>query len=171
MAVCSKCGATSSWLNKFEGPHCHDCRAILARNSVSDVAAERAAAQAEDKARFEAAAARIILTTETAHNLPVAERLDIVTAEVVVGLHLFKDIAAGFRDVFGGRSKVMQDGLRDARHMALSEIRLEAQALGADAVVGIDLDYSQISTGGGNMLFLVASGTAVKLEKESENER
>lgn len=107
--------------------------------------------------------AGIILTTETAHNLPVAERLDIVTAEVVIGMHLFKDIASAFRDTFGGRSKVMQEGLRDARKVALQELRAEAYALGADAVAGINLDYSEISGGGKSMLFLVASGTAVTL--------
>ncbi|MBN8294701.1 YbjQ family protein [Rhodobacter sp. NTK016B] len=105
----------------------------------------------------------MVLTTETAHNLPVAERLDIVSAEVVIGMHLFKDIASAFRDTFGGRSKGMQDGLRDARKTALNELRSEALALGADAVVGIDLDYSEISGSGKSMLFLVASGTAVTL--------
>lgn len=166
MAICSKCGASSSWLNKFEGPYCHDCRAILARIPTSDAAAELAATQAAREARADAAK-RIILTTETAHNLPVAERLDIVTAEVVIGLHLFKDIAAGFRDVFGGRSQVMQDGLRDARRTALAELRLEAHDLGADAIVGVALDYSQIGAASSNMLFLVASGTAVKLVREN----
>lgn len=58
----------------------------------------------------------------------------------------------------------MQQGLKEARTAALDELRAEALALGADAVVGIDLDYSEISGGGKSMLFLVASGTAVKLE-------
>ena len=166
MAVCEHCGSKSSWMEPLlYGKYCGVCwPKVQAQEETA--ARDRAEAARADRAAFEAAAARIILTTETAHNLPVAERLDIVTAEVVVGLHLFKDIAAGFRDVFGGRSKVMQDGLRDARRMALSELRLEAQVLGADAVVGIDLDYSQISTGGGNMLFLVASGTAVRLARD-----
>jgi len=107
---------------------------------------------------------RIILTTETAHNLPVSERIDIVTAEVVVGMHLFKDVASALSDIFGGRSKTMQNGLREARKAALTELRQEAYDLGADAVVGVDLDYSEISGGGKSMLFLVASGTAVKLQ-------
>lgn len=111
------------------------------------------------------AASQIILTTETAHNLPVADRLDIVTAEVVIGMNLFKDIFSAFSDTFGGRSKTMQEGLRQARQNALTELRREAHALGADAVVGVDLDYSEISGGGKSMLFLVASGTAVTLHK------
>lgn len=164
MATCAKCGAISTWLTKFDGEYCPNCRAILARDPQSDVSAQNAAFRAAQEAT-NAAASRIVVTTETAHNLPVAERLDIVTAEVVVGMHLFKDIAMIFRDGFGGRSKVMQDGLREARKTALDELRLEAHALGADAVVGVDLDYSEISGGGKSMLFLVASGTAVKLDR------
>ena len=118
--------------------------------------------QAEAK-RQKTVLEKIILTTEASHNLPVAQRLDIVTAEVVIGMHLFKDIGAVLRDVFGGRSETMQRGLKHARKAALAELRLEAFELGADAVVGIDLDYSEISGGGKSMLFLVASGTAVKL--------
>lgn len=125
--------------------------------------AHRAAATTDHRSR-EADLSRIILTTETAHNLPVSHRLDIVTAEVVIGMHLFKDMASALRDTFGGRSQTMQSGLRDARKAALAELRQEALDLGADAVVGVDLDYSEISGGGKSMLFLVASGTAVKLQ-------
>lgn len=114
------------------------------------------------------AASKIILTTETAHDLPVAQRLGIVTAEYVLGMHLFRDVASSFRDVFGGRSATMQKGLREAREAALAELRLEAASLGADAVVGVDLDYSEISGGGKSMLFLVASGTAVSLKKVAD---
>jgi uncharacterized protein YbjQ (UPF0145 family) len=109
----------------------------------------------------------IILTTEASHNLPVDQRLDIISSEVVIGLHIFKDIASLWRDAFGGRSKVMQDGLREARKTALDELRREAALIGADAVVGIDLDYSEISGGGKSMLFLVATGTAVTLRNGS----
>lgn len=114
---------------------------------------------------------KIILTTETAHNLPVIDRLGIVSAEVVIGMHIFRDVASAFRDVFGGRSQTMQKGLKEARVAALDELRAEAHALGADAVVGVDLDYSEISGGGKSMLFLVASGTAVKLGQPATDER
>lgn len=157
MAVCSSCGKTVGLFGLSEGK-CHDCWQV--------VFAERAKQQqeaAEAQATNAAAASRIILTTESASNLPIVERLDIVTAEVVIGMHLFKDIAAAWSDAFGGRSRTMQDGLRQARKTALDELRREALALGADAVVAVDLDYSEISGGGKSMLFLVASGTAVRL--------
>lgn len=155
MAKCSRCNETASvWQMKIG--LCPKC--FVAYQAERGYAAER---QTDEPAQEDLSA--IILTTEASHNLPVSQRLDIVTAEVVIGMHLFKDIGAVFRDVFGGRSETMQRGLKDARKAALAELRLEAFELGADAVVGIDLDYSEISGGGKSMLFLVASGTAVKL--------
>lgn len=161
MAVCSACGREVSRLTLVQGK-CGDCfnREYYAREDAKREAQNlKHAAEAETAS----AAAQIVLTTESAPGLSIARRLDIVTAEVVIGLHLFKDVAAVFRDAFGGRSKTMQDGLREARKTALAELRREAHALGADAVVGVDLDYSEISGGGKSMLFLVASGTAVTL--------
>ena len=106
------------------------------------------------------AVSTILLTTESNSNLKVTERLGIVSAECVVGLHLFKDIATGLRDVFGGRSSTMQSALRDIKRAALTELQQEALKLGADAVVAVNLQYNEV---GGKMLLLVATGTAVKL--------
>ncbi|WP_286174239.1 YbjQ family protein [Rhodobacter sp. NTK016B] len=162
-ATCSVCGQRRLGVSVAADGTCMQCHADRAAEASRAVRDERQRASDENAARAQAALDAIVLTTETAHNLPVAERLDIVSAEVVIGMHLFKDIASAFRDTFGGRSKGMQDGLRDARKTALNELRSEALALGADAVVGIDLDYSEISGSGKSMLFLVASGTAVTL--------
>ena len=168
MATCSMCGKTVSRFDLFKGV-CDDCHAQkrmqdsarrteeIEREELERDAAEARAVEVNERA------ARMILTTETAHNLAVAERLGIVAAEYVLGMNLFRDFAASVRDVVGGRSATMQRGLREAREAALSELKRDAAALGADAVVGIDLDYSEISGAGKNMLFLVASGTAVKL--------
>ncbi|WP_241565307.1 YbjQ family protein [Paenirhodobacter populi] len=134
---------------------------------ASDRADSARQAAAAEAARQEALA-RIILTTETTPDLRIEKRLDIITAEAVIGMHIFRDIAAAWRDTFGGRSQTVQSGLRDARKMALQELRIEAVNIGADAVVGVDLDYSEISGGGKSMLFLVASGTAVTLAKTDE---
>tara|TARA_B100001063_G_C16548450_1_gene444846 strand:- start:92 stop:673 length:582 start_codon:yes stop_codon:yes gene_type:complete len=107
----------------------------------------------------------IMLTTETAPNIEIEKRIEIITAECVFGMNIFKDVFAGVRDVVGGRSKATQDILRDSRKTVLNELRKEAYALGANAVVAVDLDYSEFSGGGKSMLFVVASGTAVKVKK------
>lgn len=103
----------------------------------------------------------------TIHNYPgrnIAESLGIVTAECVLGINVFRDMLGGLRDIFGGRSKTHQKALVEARESCLKELAAQAQAIGADAVIGVDLDYSEISGGGKNgMVFLVASGTAVRL--------
>ena len=113
-----------------------------------------------NKAEIEA----ILLTTETAPNLNITKRIEIVTAEVAFGMHIFKDLFAGIRDIVGGRSEAVQATMRDSRRTALYELKKEAHAVGANAVVGTDLDYVELS-GAGNMVMLVASGTAVVIEE------
>jgi len=108
----------------------------------------------------------IILTTENSpQDLHVEERLEIITAECVYGMNLFRDFFADVRNIFGGRSRASQKVLKDARRKCLSELKNEAEALGADAVIGVALDYNEFSGGNNAMLFLVASGTAVRLKK------
>jgi uncharacterized protein YbjQ (UPF0145 family) len=94
----------------------------------------------------------------------VTERIEVITAECVFGMNLFKDFFAGIRDIFGGRSSSSQKVLRDARRTCLTELRREALIVGANAIVGVDLDYSEISGDGKSMLFVVVSGTAVTVE-------
>lgn len=107
----------------------------------------------------------IILTTEAGMaEYRITERIEIITAECVFGMNLFKDFFAGIRDIFGGRSSASQGVLRDARRTCLTELRREALISGADAVVGVDLAYNEISGDGKSMLFVVASGTAVRIE-------
>lgn len=114
--------------------------------------------------RNQAALDRIVLTTETVIDLPIAQRVAIVSAECVMGMNVFRDLGSLVRDVVGGRDAALQKALRDAREDVLSEIRRQAHELGADAVIAVDLDYSEISGGGKSMLFLVATGTAVRLQ-------
>ena len=110
-------------------------------------------------------AQRIVLTTTaTVPNREIKEVVDIVSAEVAVGMNIFKDMFSAVRDVVGGRAVAVQDTLRDLRGQALEELRQEASRIGADAVVGVDLDYSEFSGGGRSMLFIVANGTAVRLK-------
>ena len=111
-------------------------------------------------------AKELILTTETAlTDYVIEERIEIITAECVFGMNMFRDMFAGIRDIFGGRSSASQKVLRDSRRVCLTELRREALMVGANAVIAVDLDYNEISGDGKSMLFLVASGTAVTVRK------
>jgi len=103
----------------------------------------------------------ILTTTNAIEGRPVQQYLGIVAGEVILGVNVFKDIAAGFRNIVGGRSGKYEEELRKGRDGALAEMLQYAQQLGADAVLGIKLDYETV--GGGQMLMITASGTAVKL--------
>ena len=104
----------------------------------------------------------VLLTTETVlYDYEIVKRVDVISAECVFGMNMFKDIFASLSDAFGGRSQTTQNTLRQARETVLRELRIEALNLNANAVIGVDLDYSEFSGQGKSMLFLVASGTAV----------
>ena len=112
---------------------------------------------------------KLITTTGlTVPNREIDEVLDIVSAESVIGVNIFKDIAAAWRDVLGGRSKSLQNVLRQARVTCIDELKKEAGSIGADAIVAIDLDYSEYSSNlvSGGMLLVIATGTAVRLKPE-----
>ena len=104
----------------------------------------------------------IVTTTTSVEGRPVQQYLGIVTGEVIVGANIFKDLFAGVRDIVGGRSGAYENALRDARTQAFAEAEEEARALGADAVIGIDIDYEVLGSGG-SMLMVTVSGTAVRL--------
>jgi uncharacterized protein YbjQ (UPF0145 family) len=104
----------------------------------------------------------ILTTTPAIENRQVSAYLGIVTGEVIVGANIFKDLFASVRDIVGGRAGAYEGTLRDARKEAFAELEAEARDLGADAVIGIDIDYEVLGQGG-SMLMVSVSGTAVKL--------
>jgi uncharacterized protein YbjQ (UPF0145 family) len=105
----------------------------------------------------------ILTTTPTIEGRRIREYKGIVTGEAILGAHLFKDLFAGIRDIVGGRSAAYETELSKARQIALQELQANAQGLGANAVVGIDLDYEVVGQAG-SMLMVSVSGTAVVLE-------
>ena len=123
------------------------------------------AAVSEGDSNDESVFAVQLTTTNTYPNREVEKVFEIITAECVFGMNVFRDFFAGFTDFFGGRSSASQKVLRNARKTCLNELKKEAYELGADGVIGVDLDYSEISGKGKGMLFLVASGTAVKFKE------
>lgn len=169
MAECQKCGKRLGLMGR-QGGLCWDCHAELSAKKhlpydmVAADAEQKKAAEENSSEAERAAIDAILLTTETAPNLPIAERIEIVTAECAIGMSIFKDLFAGVRDIVGGRSRAVQATMRDARRTALFELKREAWLVGADAVVGVDLDYVELSSAG-SMVMLVASGTAVRLAR------
>ena len=156
MANCVKCGRRFTFTNPDVGVGvCDRCSYIPDAKLDEDFEREGALKKEKD-----AEISNIILTTESAPNLNITRRIEIVTAEVAYGMNMFKDLFAAVRDIVGGRSEAVQKTMRDARRTALFELKREAHAVGANAVVGVDLDYVELSAAG-SMVMLVASGTAV----------
>ena len=102
----------------------------------------------------------IVTTTPSIEGRKIAIYHGIVTGEAILGANIVRDLFAGITDILGGRSGAYEEELGKARETAVQEMKDEARAMGADAVVGIDLDYEVIN----NMLMVSASGTAVGLE-------
>ena len=102
----------------------------------------------------------LLSTTSVIENRPVSRYLGIVTGEAIIGANVFRDMFATVRDIVGGRSATYEKGLAEAREIALGEMRQKAVALGANAVIAVDLDYEVLGSNNG-MLMVSASGTAV----------
>lgn len=156
MAECRSCGKSGFGFLEIKDGKCPACRREAERGVASQADARRDA-----EARTLHSAETLTVTTETW--IGDVERLGIVATEVVLGMNIFKDVLANVRDIFGGRSGAIQNTLEEARTAALRDLRIKAAALGADAVIAVDIDYHSISTGSSvNMMMVAVSGTAVR---------
>lgn len=115
------------------------------------------------------AISQIVLTTSMfVAGRDIVKEIDVITYECAYGMNVFRDLFASVRDIVGGRSKAVEKVLHDACTAAMKGLREEALRMGADGVIAVDLDYSELSGGGKNgMLVAIASGTAVKLGEKS----
>lgn len=104
----------------------------------------------------------LLTTTPTVEGHPVQQYLGVVSSETIIGANVIRDFMASIRDFFGGRSGAYEQVLKEAKETALQELATRAQQMGANAVVGIDLDYETVG-GNGSMLMVTASGTAVTI--------
>ena len=104
----------------------------------------------------------IVTTTPTVEGYDIVAYQGIVFGEVISGVNMFKDIGAGFRNMFGGRSQGYEEELTKARDEAIAEMEQRASQRGAHAVVGVDIDYEVLGADNG-MLMVTASGTAVQV--------
>lgn len=105
----------------------------------------------------------LLTTTNNIEGKRITQYYGIVTGETIIGANVFRDFMAGIRDFFGGRSGSYEKVLREAKDTALQEMTQEADARGANAVIGIDLDYETVGESG-SMLMVTVSGTAVRVE-------
>jgi uncharacterized protein YbjQ (UPF0145 family) len=103
----------------------------------------------------------LMTTTNNLEGKQIIAYHGLVSGEAIMGANIFKDVFASIRDIVGGRSQAYEQELQKARDIAIYEMTAKAQAMGANAVVGVDLDYETISMGNGNMLMVSANGTAV----------
>lgn len=107
----------------------------------------------------------LTVTTPSVSGARVTKHFGLVSGEAILGANIFRDFFAGIRDIVGGRSAAYEQELRKAKAIALDEMKQQAAELGANAVIGVDLDYETIQVGGGGgMLMVSASGTAVTIE-------
>lgn len=104
----------------------------------------------------------LLTTTNTIEGHPVQQYLGVISSETIIGANIFKDLFAGLRDIVGGRSGTYERVIEEAKQTAMIELQQKAQSLGANAVVGIDLDFETVGSGG-SMLMVVATGTAVRI--------
>ncbi len=105
----------------------------------------------------------LLTTTSTVEGQRITKYLGIVNGEAIIGANIVKDFFANISDIVGGRSGAYEQGLREAKSIALKEMIDQAQRLGANAIIGIDLDYETIG-GNGSMLMVSANGTAVVID-------
>lgn len=105
----------------------------------------------------------IVTTTPQIEGKKIVEYKGVVFGEVISGINFVKDFMAGIRDLVGGRSQTYEDELINARDNAIEEMKRRAESMGANAIVGVDVDYEVLGQGGG-MLMVTVSGTAVVIE-------
>jgi uncharacterized protein YbjQ (UPF0145 family) len=106
----------------------------------------------------------LVVTTPNIEGKRITKYLGLVTGEAIMGADIFKDIFARVRDIVGGRSEAYEKELRRAKDIALAEMERQATTLGGNGIVSVDLDYETIGMGGGNMLMVSVSGTAIIFE-------
>jgi uncharacterized protein YbjQ (UPF0145 family) len=171
MAECVECGKSMGFADKvnaksYDGK-CIGCTKALQDNhgkSKEDLEVIKTQVAADEQK--EAAINSIVLTTaHTLQDVTVTKYLGVVSAECAYGMNMFKDMFANVRNLVGGRSAAVEDTMRDSRETVMQELKREAHAKGANAVIAVDLDYTQLGAGGNMMVLVSASGTAVVIEE------
>ena len=160
MAECKECGTSiKAW--EAIGGACEDCYSLYLKKKA--LLKEREA-NAEREQAVEELGSVLLTTAHTLQDVTVTKYLGVVSAECAYGMNMFKDMFANVRNLVGGRSAAVEDTMRDSRETVMQELKREAHAKGANAVIAVDLDYTQLGAGGNMMVLVSASGTAVIIE-------
>jgi len=161
MAECKECGTSiKAW--EAIGGACEDCYSLYLKKKA--LLKEREA-YAEREQAVEELGSVLLTTAHTLQDVTVTKYLGVVSAECAYGMNVFKDMFANVRNLVGGRSAAVEDTMRDSRETVMQELKREAHAKGANAVIAVDLDYTQLGAGGNMMVLVSASGTAVVVEE------
>ena len=171
MSECKTCGKGMGFADKvnaksFDG-NCISCTKVKRDNlglNAQELKAseEQVASDLHVEAELEAI---LVTTAHTLQGIEVTKYLGVVSAECAYGMNMFKDMFANVRNLVGGRSAAVEDTMRVSRETVLLELKREAHAKGANAVIALDVDYTQLGSGGNMMVLVSASGTAVVIEE------
>lgn len=164
--MCPKCGIGGLLKEDFNEP-C-ERHEFLSKNRAEIAASleqQKIEEQRKLKEEFEnKITGLLITTTASVDGRKAIEYKGIVTAQVFMGISLFKDIFSGIRDIVGGRSKAIESEFNKAKELLLRELRIEAVNIGANAVVGLKIDFEDVGKVSGNAFMLLGTGTAVVIE-------
>jgi len=176
MVECKGCGKEMGFADrqnaKSYAGNCVSCTSVSRANQGLDEVAiatskRQAAADEKENAQLLRQLEAILVTTaHTLQGIEVTKYLGFVSTECAYGMNMFKDMFANVRNLVGGRSAAVEDTMRDSRETVLLELKREAYAKGANAVIAVDLDYTQLGAGGNMMVLVTASGTAVVIEAD-----
>lgn len=173
MSECIDCGIKLAMLNSMPNGRCKKCHGVFLSsqidtealhtfnsNNIADKLKQERALEELERAKRKLAAA-VLLTTETAPQLAITKRVDIITSQAAFEINNFKDVFVGLLNPVQGRSNEMERQLDNLRLRSLENLRIKAHGLGANGVVAVDIDISTVTIGQISMLMMVASGTAV----------
>lgn len=167
MPACHGCYKQFNFFDLNSNSYCMTCakeRARLKERLSARLPVEEQKPKAPPPITRQERRAKMVMTTETALDIPITKRLGIVTAEAVVGMNIIKDMMLEVRDLVGGRSKTQQSAMRDIKEELFDRLRDDAARLNADMVVGVDLRFCDFGSRG-NAILATAIGTAVQVQK------
>jgi len=166
--MCKTCGEVFSAIDMVEG-YCIDCapaNITQAQNERFIQAAKTRKEQSEEIRKEKLAIEAIMLTTETALDIPIIQRIDIISSQCIYGIMILKDLFQFVRDIVGGRVQSLEDALRDANTEITNDLKVKAHALGGNAVIGVRIEHTYNNANNGSILSVFATGTVVKIDKD-----